>query len=174
MNTIIIVYDSIYGNTAEIAEAMASELRSANNVTSMAVQNARDLNLSGVDLLIVGSPTRGFHATPQIAEFLAGLRSIPKDIAGAAFDTRLDLDTVHPVPLRWVMGVGGYASMRIAAAMESLGIPMRGSPTGFYVLGAEGPLKEGEIQRARAWAADLASPQVPPASKPESPAEGKR
>lgn len=152
---IIIVYDSIYGNTAKIAEAIAAELRGTNNVTSMTVQDTKDLNLSDVDLLIVGSPTRGFNATPQISEFIAGLTSIPASVSAAVFDTRLDLDTVHPLPLRWVMGVGGYASARMASAMQDLGIQMRGTPAGFCVMGAEGPLKEGEIQRAHAWAADL-------------------
>ncbi len=159
---ITIVYDSIYGNTAEIAQAIAAELRDANNVTSITVQNAKDLNLSGIDLLIVGSPTRGFNATPLISEFVAGLTDVPASIAGAAFDTRLDLDAVHPLPLRWVMEVGGYASARMASAMKNLGMTVRGTPEGFYVMGAEGPLKDGEIQRARAWAADLVRPSGPP------------
>lgn len=152
---IVVVYDSIYGNTRTIAETVRDVLAEGNNVRLASVQEARNLDLTTTDLLIVGSPTRGFRPTPHVASYVEGLdRVLPGKLA-AAFDTRLDLDTVKPEPLRWVIDVGGYASSRIAASLERHGFVMRGGLAGFLVEGAEGPLKEGEIERARDWARNL-------------------
>ena len=154
---IAIVYDSVFGNTAQIAVAMAGRLKAGHDVVATTVQDASGLDLSRLDLLIIGSPTRGFRATPQVSDYLEGLEHIPPGMAGAAFDTRLDLDTVHPAPLRWIMDVGGYAATRLEASMKDMGMHVPFPAGGFYVLGAEGPLKEGELERAQAWAIDVAS-----------------
>ena len=158
---ITIVYDSIFGNTALVAKAVAAELEREHHVTVATVQEAKKLELSGTDLLVVGSPTRGFQPTPQIAEYLAGLGPIPSGMVGAVFDTRLDLETVNPLPLRWVMDIGGYAAARMASALQRHGIELRGDQGDFRVTNAEGPLKEGEIGRAREWAISLMKPGRP-------------
>ncbi|WP_297106699.1 flavodoxin domain-containing protein [uncultured Devosia sp.] len=157
--SILIVYDSIFGNTAQIARAMADALTSSHEVKLASVQEARDIDLSGVDLLIVGSPTRGFRPTPEIQEFASR-----PDLSGraAAFDTRIDLDTIHPAPLRWVVSAGGYAAERLSGELRDQGCTLVGEPAGFVVLGQEGPLKDGEAERAAAWARDLVA--APPTS----------
>lgn len=152
---ITIVYDSIFGNTALVAKTVAAELEHRHHVRIATVQEARDLDLSGTDLLVVGSPTRGFQPTPQIAEYLAGLGPTPGGVLGAVFDTRLDLETVNPLPLRWVMDIGGYAASRMASALRRHGVELRGDEGDFRVIGAEGPLKEGEIERVQKWARTL-------------------
>ena len=63
---ITIVYDGIFGNTAQVARAVASELEHEHHVRVATVPDAMELDLSGTDLLVVGSPTRGFQPTPQI------------------------------------------------------------------------------------------------------------
>ena len=153
---IVIVYDSIYGNTRQIAEAIAAGLEGKGEVRLMPVWNARSIDLSDVECLIVGSPTRGFNATPAISEFTAGLDAAKaaRRLA-AAFDTRLNLDDIHPEPLRWVVSAGGYAAERIAKGLVHKGFAVKGTGEGFLVGGTEGPLKPGEIERARAWAATL-------------------
>jgi len=110
-----------------------------------AVQEADQLDLTRTDLLIVGSPTRGFRPTPHISSYVGSLDRVAPGKLAAAFDTRLDLDAVKPEPLKWVIDVGGYAASRIAASLERHGFLVRGGLAGFLVESAEGPLKDGEI-----------------------------
>jgi flavodoxin len=150
--SILIVYDSIFGNTGQIAQAMADELSRTHDTRLSSVQEARALDMSGVELLIVGSPTRGFRPTPEIQEFASR-----PDLAGAAasFDTRIDLETINPAPLRWVVQAGGYAAERLARELSEQGCRLVGEPAGFEVTGQEGPLKNGETERAAQWARGL-------------------
>lgn len=153
---IVIVYDSVFGNTAQIATAIRDALADSHPVRLLAVTEAGGLDLSDVELLIVGSPTRGFRPTPAVSEFVEGLDA--GKTAGrraAAFDTRMSLDDIHPAPLRWVVDAGGYAADRIAGMLAHRGTTPAGAPAGFLVGGTEGPLKPGEIERAKAWAKTL-------------------
>ena len=152
---IVVIFDSIYGNTRTIAEAIRDTLAPGNEVRLVTVQEARELDLAATDLLIVGSPTRGFRPTPNISSYVEGLDRIAPGKLAAAFDTRLDLQTVKPEPLRWVIDVGGYAASRIGASLERHGFVLKGGLAGFLVEGTEGPLKAGEIERARDWARNL-------------------
>lgn len=156
---ITIVFDSIFGNTRTIAEAVRDALLPGNSVRLVTVQEAKDLDLGGTDLLVVGSPTRGFRPTPNISSYVEGLDGVAPGKFAAAFDTRLDLDTVKPEPLRWVIDVGGYAAARIAASLERHGFVLKGGAAGFLVGGAEGPLHAGEVERARDWALSLLPPR---------------
>ena len=152
--SIVIVYDSIFGNTAEVAQAMAAEVPGARAIH---VRDTATLDLDGFTLLVAGSPTRGFRPTPGMQEFIDGLGD--DMLAGrraAAFDTRLDLETVHPAPLRWVMEVGGYAANTLERMLVDKGCVMAGKPAGFLVGGTEGPLQAGELERARNWLRALA------------------
>lgn len=149
-----IVYDSVYGDTAQIAKAMAAALEGSHEVRLAPVAEAASVDMAAMDLLIVGSPTRGFRPTPAIAEFVAGLK-VPAGQKAAAFDTRMNPGDIHPAPLRWMMDAGGYAADRIAVALGEKGCTLTGAPGGFLVGGAEGPLKPGEIERAAAWARAL-------------------
>lgn len=153
--SIIVVYDSVFGNTARIAEAVADALRAAGEVKLLRIDEAAEWPLKGVDLIVLGSPTRGFRPTPAMSELTAVLRPAFPGQAAAVFDTRLALDDVHPAPLRWVIDAGGYAAKRMDEKLVENGFTLRGEPTGFFVGGTEGPLKPGELERARAWAATL-------------------
>lgn len=155
--SVLIVYDSIFGNTAAIARAIADGLASAHNLRLVACAPGVTPDLEDTELLIVGSPTRGFRPTPNIQECLARLDA--DRLAGlraAAFDTRVDIETIHPAPLRWVVSAGGYAADVLARQMRERGCIMAGPPEGFVVTGTEGPLKDGEAERARDWARGLA------------------
>lgn len=152
---ITVVYDSVFGNTAQIAKAIAVALNGANTVRLLTVQEARDADLSDTDLLVVGSPTRGFRPTPTISEYVEGLDGMGNGKAAAAFDTRIDLETIQPPPLRWVVEAGGYASTRIESSLARHGFAAKGGAPGFLVLGTEGPLKEHELERAADWARSL-------------------
>lgn len=158
--SVLIVHDSIYGNTASIAKAMAEALRPDHDVRLEAVNPGHVPDLAGVELLIVGSPTRGFRPTPAIQEMLEALPDAAMaGLRAAAFDTRLDLDTIQPAPLRWVVEVGGYAGHTIERRLLAQGCTLAGAATGFLVLGTEGPLKAGEADRAAAWVKGLIQTQ---------------
>jgi len=152
---ITIVYDSIFGNTAKIAKSIALALKDLAAVRLLTVQEAHDANLTDTDLLIVGSPTRGFRPTPAIAEYVEGLGALGTGKSAAVFDTRMDLETIQPPPLRWVVDAGGYAASRVASSLARHGFDVKSDAPGFLVTGTEGPLKEHELERAAAWGLTL-------------------
>jgi flavodoxin len=152
----LIIYDSVFGNTEQVAQAMGEALRAQGNADVLRVGDAKPEQLAGLDLLIVGSPTRAFTATPAIKQFLG---SIPSGgLAGlkvAAFDTRVSVDDTGSRILRFLVGIFGYAAKPIANRLEKKGGNLAAPPEGFIVGGTEGPLKEGELARAANWAQGL-------------------
>jgi Flavodoxin len=161
----IVVYESIYGNTRAVAEAIAAGL---GEVEVLAVGKAAAL---GPDLLVVGGPTHmhgiatarsrqmavaaaqedgDAHVEPGAAEG-PGLRGWLRDLPhtdrarAATFDTRLDRSP-------WLTGI---AARGIARRLQRHGYDIVGSQS-FIVQDAEGPLERGELVRARAWGEELA------------------
>jgi flavodoxin I len=57
----LIIYDSFFGNTEQIAQAIGRAIGSQQNVEVFRVSQATSEQLAGLNLLIVGSPTRGFR-----------------------------------------------------------------------------------------------------------------
>jgi len=93
----LIVYDSVFGNTEQIALSIGNSLGSKENVTISRVNAIKPEQLVGLDLLIVGSPTRGFRPTKAISSFLNKIPSNSlKGIKVAAFDTRISADDTNP------------------------------------------------------------------------------
>lgn len=158
---ILIVYDSIFGHTATLAKAIGDVLVADHHrVTVHHVQEiGRTPITAGHDLLIVGSPTRGHLPTPAMREFAASLGRPPAGTSAAAFDTRLDLSRLKP-PLRWAVDIGGYAASRLSRQLRERGYIMKGEEGAFVVTGLKGPLRDGELDRARAWAQRVASTQI--------------
>jgi flavodoxin len=141
----LIVYDSMYGNTEQIAQSIGSAI--TGDVKIFSVTKVNSSELESIDLLIVGSPTQGGRPTPAIQEFINRVSGkTVKGIDIATFDTRFST--------RWVK-IFGYAAGKIARSLERLGGTLIVSPEGFFVKGKEGPLKEGELERAAAWAKDI-------------------
>ena len=145
----LIVYDSFFGNTEQIARAIAGVI---NGSKVLRVNEAKLLDMKSVDLLIVGSPTRGFRASETIQAYIQGIsENTLKGMKVAAFDTRIPASDVG-TGLRLLMKMGGYAAPRIANALKKKGANLSLPPEGFFVKGKEGPLKEGELERAASWA----------------------
>jgi len=138
----LIVYDSVYGNTEKIARAIAEAITPSGEVKVLGAGEANPSELESTDLLIVGSPTHGGRPTPAIKDLL---NKVPKlqGINVAAFDTRIMTKLVR---------VFGYAAGRIANNLKKKGGNLIASPEGFFVTGGQGPLKEGELERAATWA----------------------
>jgi hypothetical protein len=163
----IVVYETVYGNTRAVAEAIGEGLGA---IAVLPVQQAHGYE-GPADLLVVGGPThmhglatkrsrqiaaegaRGdghAEAEPSATEepgLRTWLRDLPPSAAhhAATFDTRLDQSP-------WVTGM---AARGIARRLRNHGIDVIGSAS-FRVKGTEGPLEQGELDRARAWGAELA------------------
>jgi hypothetical protein len=69
----------------------------------------------------------------------------------AAFDTRIVLETIDSKALRFLVDKGGYAASTIAKTLEKKGGKLTAPPEGFFVTGEQGPLKDGELERAADW-----------------------
>jgi menaquinone-dependent protoporphyrinogen IX oxidase len=155
----LVLYDSVFGNTQKVAEAIASALAARAQVELAKASHQPLPKLADIDLLVVESPTRGFRPTEDVAAFL---KSIPrKGLAAksvAAFDTRFKADEVKSAMTRFVVKTGGYAAKRIASTLTKAGGALAAPPEGFYVEDIEGPLKAGELNRAAAWASSLLAP----------------
>ncbi|WP_405009775.1 flavodoxin family protein [Kitasatospora sp. NBC_01539] len=173
----VIVYESVYGNTREIAEAVAEGVRSAEpeaSVSCVPVAEAGQDVTRSADLLVVGGPTHMHGMSSGLSRRMAkpagptghaahtagaphepeaggpGLRSwfhdLPKTETGthaAAFDTRAGFR------------MSGGAANGIARRLTQHRYDVTVEPEGFVVEDAEGPLRAGELDRARAWGAGL-------------------
>jgi flavodoxin len=158
----LVVYDSQWGNTEKIARAIGAALGAEPDVLVLPVGQATPerLTASGLDLLVVGSPTQGFRPTKPVAELLKRLPEGGLDgVAAAAFDTRFKADEVESRLTRFVVRKGGYAAPRIAEQLEEAGGTLAAPAEGFFVVDKEGPLREGELERATAWAEGLTRPR---------------
>ena len=159
----LIVYDSVLGNTEKIAHAVGAAigdaLGSRGRVETLPVGQVTIDKMRSTDLLVVGSPTRGFRPTEAITKLLNALPKHHLDgVRVAAFDTRLLLDTINSSVLRFVVDKGGYAAATIAKRLEQKGGKLIASPEGFLVVDTEGPLQDGELERAAAWARQITHP----------------
>ena len=141
MNTLV-VYDSNYGNTKKIAEAIARECGEGSKAVLVSDFSIKELE--GMEVLVVGSPINGWRPTSKIGEFLAYLdQGQLKRMKAAAFDTRIKV---------WY---SGDAAKKIKKLLEKAGAKIMIKPEPFYVKDKEGPLVDGEIEHAQAWAHHL-------------------
>jgi len=141
----LIVFDSTYGNTEKIAKAIYDAITGEVKVIRAGIANPAEIET--IDLLIVGSPTYGGRPTPAVQEFLERIsESAIKGKKVVAFDTRFSTRMVK---------VFGFAADKISDNLRTKGGTVISSPEGFFVKGKKGPLKEGELERAAAWAKEI-------------------
>jgi flavodoxin len=157
----LVIYDSVFGNTKKIAQAIGDALGSQVDVEIVRVSDVKPDQLAGLTLLIVGSPTRQFSPTGATTSLL---KSIPKDglkgVKVAAFDTRFTVSEIEKVRiLAFFVRIFGYAAKPIADRLEKKGGELVVPPEGFYVGDTEGPLLEGELERAANWAKQVIATQ---------------
>ncbi len=156
----LVVYESHWGNTAAIARAVAEGIGPDTAVLSTA--EADPGSVPQLDLLVVGAPVIGFRlATDQMYANMRGGKADPPDLshppagtwlrtvpagktAVAAFDTR-------------VRGPFGKAAPAILHILDKAGYRMVAEPHSFVVKGSQGPLRDGELDRAREWGRELAA-----------------
>ncbi|MFW9996115.1 MAG: flavodoxin family protein [Candidatus Odinarchaeota archaeon] len=145
----LVVYDSVYGNTEQIAQAIGKAL----NIELVRANDVKADQLTELKLLIIGSPTHGGRFTEAIQDFLNGISELTVGINVAAFDTRT---SSRNFILRAFEKIFGHAAGRIADIVKRHGGILIAEPEGFIVKGTKGPLKEGELERAESWAKDIA------------------
>ncbi|MEL7648662.1 MAG: nitric oxide synthase [Sedimentibacter sp.] len=148
----LIVYDSVFGNTKNVALAMEESLKENGEAAAVHVGKFHLGLLEGVGVLVVGSPTRGFKPTKEIAGFLD---KIPAGRLGGmkvmAFDTRSDVKKIDNKILNFMVKRFGYAAEPIGDKLVKKGGKLAKSPEGFIVSDTEGPMVDGEIERAKNW-----------------------
>ncbi len=145
----IVIYDSVFGNTAKIAD----EIAKATGGALFKITDICAADLGDATHVFLGSPTRAFRPTPAVT---AWLKKLPagtlKGKHAAAFDTRAIMDTVDSAMLKRMVKWFGYAAEKIQKELIKKDAFVHTDPTGFYVLESEGPLKDGELKRAAEWA----------------------
>jgi hypothetical protein len=166
---VLIVYESMYGNTHVVATNIADGLRGGHDVILVPVAEATPELLAWADLVIVGGPTHVHRlSTPSsrraaaqaVADQASGLTLDP-DAAGpglrewfdgiapgivlaAAFDTRINARSVFT----------GRASRGIRRLLKQHGYHVIAAPESFLVT-SRNALLGGEPARARRWGAAL-------------------
>jgi len=158
----VVVYESLWGNTAAIARAIAEGL--GPEARALSTSEASPAALAGVDLLVAGAPVISFtlptdRARDSIGANPSGARP-PADLShpsmrswlgrlpeghgrSAAFETRLRFSP-------------GGSTSRILRGLEHAGYRRIAPGQRFIVRGAYGPLRDGETERARRWGVELA------------------
>ncbi len=148
----LVVYDSYFGNTEiialGIAEAIDGQAKNINEVTEQ--------DLSDLKVLFVGSPTRAFRPTPAILTFIKDLDAENmRGVKAAAFDTRIPEDQTDSGFLRLMISLFGYADKKIEKSLKKTEATITLQSEGFGVSDTEGPLLEGELERAKEWAKQI-------------------
>jgi flavodoxin I len=145
MNTLII-YDSTFGNTEKIAQAIADVVAERGSVRTLRANKVQSSDLEGVDLLVLGCPTHKHRPTDAVQAFLERVsrRSLGV-ISAAVFDTRYRKPRL----------LTGSAARRLAKSFRKAGASLVTPPQSFFVVSREGPLEEGELERAAAWAREV-------------------
>ncbi len=139
----LVIYDSFFGNTEQVARKIASHLDSHGVVRLVPAEHAGPLDAADADLLVIGCPTQKHNITLALHALLDDLS--PRSLNGVmavTFDTRYRMPII----------VSGSASHTIAKKLRKAGAVIIVPPESFYVDAKEGPLGEGELQRAARWA----------------------
>ena len=165
--TALVVHESMFHNTATVAEAIARGLvEEGMDVTCVDIAAAPPLESAEADLLVLGAPTHAFslsrpstredavrqgapaeHARTGVREWLAAAPSHPANAGLAAmFDTRVA--KVRKLPKA--------AGTRGGHLLKRLGFTLVQRPEPFLVDDVKGPLLEGEVERAHEWGCELA------------------
>jgi hypothetical protein len=161
----LIVYESMFGNTAAVARAISEGLAARGaEPTLVAVDDAVAGEIRSYDLLVVGGPTHAHGVSRAATRRTArsdernsyddptkgeGLRRwiarLPEGgPPAAAFDTRLDAPAL----------VTGSASKGIAARLRDRGYPVVGRES--FLVTKQNTMVNGELELAATWGATLA------------------
>jgi hypothetical protein len=162
----LVIYESMFGSTRTLAEAIADGLRPIADVRVVRAAEADSRVREGVDLIVAGAPTHawsmprantrrgapsyaakpgsglvlepGANEEPGVREWLKTLT--PLQVDAAAFDTRINKPRL----------ITGSASRAIGRALARRGAHLVAAPNSFLV-DKRSHLIAGEVDRAREW-----------------------
>jgi len=150
----IIVYDTSYGNTKKIAETIAETLKESGiEVDLFDVKDVKKLSAKDYNFLVLGSPTKFGTMSLAIRFFLGKVKSEEwMNKPFAAFDTENpeNIERAHIENKEW------SAAEKIAERLRDKKMNQLLPVLKVLVLGQKGPLKEGEIERTKDYARELA------------------
>jgi flavodoxin len=138
-----VLYDTVHGNTEAVAHAIGDAL-DADHEVLVARIGARLGLFDEVGLLVVGGPTHAHGMSKEMRSFLASADGHLRGLPVATFDTRIDRARL----------LTGAASGPIGKQLKRRGGVVVGAES-FLVRGGQGPLLDGELDRAREWARGL-------------------
>jgi hypothetical protein len=166
MPEVLVVYESMFGDAKAVATAIAQGLSTRHRVTVRDVGSAPTAVPEDLALLVVGGPNHRFgmstadsrleavaqgatsSAEVGVRDWTARLGQAPTGARSAAFDTRM----THPRFLQKV----DHASASVEKRLRGLGFTALAPAQHFGVLDMDGPLADGELERAESWGAELA------------------
>ena len=144
----VVIYDSAYGNTKEVAEAISKGLKeSGTEVDTFYVKDVKKLKAEDYDFLVLGSPTKWGTMSFATKHFLGRIKN--KEWANKPFAA---FDTQNPENIE---RGETCASEKIAEKLMEKQMTQLLPVFKSIVLGWKGPMQEGEIERAKKYAADL-------------------
>lgn len=158
----VVVYESHWGNTKAVADAIAEGLGPGS--VSLTTDEATAEAVADADLVVAGAPVIGFGLPkPAMVEGLASRSGAPRPADVSAVTLRAWLSDLQASPhahasfetaFRWSPG---SATSTIDAELQRVGYRKLAKARRFVVTGMYGPLREGELDRARAWGRELAT-----------------
>ncbi len=157
----IVVYESFWGNTADIARAIAEGI--GPDARALSTAEATATVVADADLIVAGAPVIGFQLPSEtMRESLRSEAKAPRpaDLSAPSMRSWLDAlpagqgrSAAFETRISW--SPGGAAGA-ITKGLARAGYPEVAKAGKFVVKGRYGPLKDGEIQRALAWGAEIA------------------
>jgi flavodoxin len=143
----LVVYYSKFGNTRRVAEAIAETWQSAGSIRVMSADQLTASDIDNVDLLVVGTPTHVANLPKELRPILEALpERVLKGVRVGAFDTSYKMN--------WFVSLF-TAAKPLNRKLRKLGGKPIVRPETFFVIEKQGPLYEGEIDRAKTWAKEV-------------------
>ena len=141
----LVIYHSQFGNTQQVAEAVAEVFQGAGTARTLSVDRLTAAELQDVDLVVMGTPTHKMNLPQAVRPVFEKLpRRILRGVSVAAFDTSYKMSAFLA---RFT------AAKRVDRKLRRLGGKRLVPPETFHIhQHHEGPLYDGEIERARGWA----------------------
>lgn len=147
----VVVYDSKFGNTERIADAIARGVGTLGSVLVMDTAEAARSLAERPDLLLVGGPTQNRAMSPGLREFVDALPASLRGVPTATFDTRYRGSTLFM----------GSAANEATKVLRKAAGRLVAPPESFFI-GRGGPLERqtleaGEVERAESWGRAVAT-----------------
>ncbi|GAA1676274.1 flavodoxin family protein [Glycomyces endophyticus] len=159
----VVVYESMFGNTKQVAEAVAAGIAETMPVDLFEVGRAPTALKPDVGLVVIGAPTHAFSLSRPATRDEAAKRA-PAGLVSPGIGAREwlgDLDIAPGTPTaafctRVKVVFAGSAAKAAARLLRKARCTLAAPPKDFTVVGTPGPLAPGELERARRWAGRLA------------------